>query len=89
VVAEVAALGSSAARLGSVLRWCGERDVRLIAQDLELDTATQASRVAVRALMAERGPVGGRPRVADRSELVARIWSCASRDRPPRRSPSS
>lgn len=94
VVAELAALGSSAARLGSVLRWCGERDVRLIAQDLELDTATHASRVAVRALIAagalenaklgestrrgmaaarERGPVGGRPRVADRPELVARI----------------
>ncbi len=94
VVAELAALGGSAARLAGVLGWCEDNGVRLIAQDLELDTATQASRVAVRALIAagalehaklgestrrglaearRRGPVGGRPRVADRPELVARI----------------
>jgi DNA invertase Pin-like site-specific DNA recombinase len=50
VVDGLARVSRSVAELGRLVRWLEERDVRLIAIDLEIDTATPAGRTAARAL---------------------------------------
>ena len=61
IVAELRRLGGSAAELGHVLRWLRDQGLRLVAVDVELDTATPDGRIAADALIfvgerAERGP---------------------------------
>jgi DNA invertase Pin-like site-specific DNA recombinase len=61
IVAELRRLGRSAAELGRVLRWLRDRGLRLVAVDVELDTAAPDGRIAADALIsvgerAERGP---------------------------------
>jgi DNA invertase Pin-like site-specific DNA recombinase len=61
VVTELRRLGGAAAELGRVLRWLRDRGVRLVALDVELDTATPDGRIAADALIsvgerAEQGP---------------------------------
>jgi DNA invertase Pin-like site-specific DNA recombinase len=51
VVAHLVALGGSAANVGQVVRWCDDRGIRLIAEDLGLDTATRSGRLATRAVI--------------------------------------
>jgi hypothetical protein len=80
VVAHLVALGGSATNVGQVVRWCDDHGIRLIAEDLGLDTATRSGRLATRALISagqlEHGKLSettGRPSVADRPELLERI----------------
>jgi DNA invertase Pin-like site-specific DNA recombinase len=61
IVAELRRLGRSAVELGRVLRWLRDRGLRLVAVDVELDTAAPDGRIAADALIsvgerAERGP---------------------------------
>jgi peptidoglycan hydrolase-like protein with peptidoglycan-binding domain/DNA invertase Pin-like site-specific DNA recombinase len=61
IVAELRRLGESAAELGHVLRWLRDQGLRLVAVDVELDTAAPDGRIAADALIsvgerAERGP---------------------------------
>jgi DNA invertase Pin-like site-specific DNA recombinase len=52
VVARLALLGGTAASLAAVLRWCQENGIRVIADDLELDSGSEGGRLAARALIA-------------------------------------
>jgi DNA invertase Pin-like site-specific DNA recombinase len=52
VVAELERLSRSAADLGRILEWVDERDARLVAINLRLDTGSAQGRLATRALMA-------------------------------------
>ena len=62
IVAELRRLGGSAAELGRVLRWLRDRGLRLVAVDVELDTAAAEGRIAADALISvgERAE-GGAP----------------------------
>ena len=80
VVAHLVALGGSAANVGQVVRWCDDRGIRLIAEDLGLDTATRSGRLATRAVISagqlehvKPSESTGRPSVADRPELLERM----------------
>jgi peptidoglycan hydrolase-like protein with peptidoglycan-binding domain/DNA invertase Pin-like site-specific DNA recombinase len=62
IVSELRRLGDSAAELGSVLGWLRERGLRLVAVDVQLDTAAADGRIAADALISvgersERGQV--------------------------------
>jgi peptidoglycan hydrolase-like protein with peptidoglycan-binding domain len=61
IIAELRRLGRSAAELGRVLRWLRDRGIRLVAVDVDLDTAAPDGRIAADALISvgergERGP---------------------------------
>jgi peptidoglycan hydrolase-like protein with peptidoglycan-binding domain len=65
VVSELRRLGESATQLGGVLRWLRDRGLRLVAVDVELDTAGAEGRIAADALIcvgerAERGQLRSR-----------------------------
>jgi DNA invertase Pin-like site-specific DNA recombinase len=60
VVCDLGRLSHSVAELGELLRWLEDHDARLVALDLDLDTATEAGRTAVRAL-ASVGEWEGKP----------------------------
>ena len=51
LVAELRRLGGSAAELGRVLRWLRDRGLRLVAIDVQLDTAAADGRIAADALI--------------------------------------
>jgi peptidoglycan hydrolase-like protein with peptidoglycan-binding domain/DNA invertase Pin-like site-specific DNA recombinase len=51
IVAELRRLGGSAAELGRVLRWLRDRSLRLVAVDVQLDTAGADGRIAADALI--------------------------------------
>jgi peptidoglycan hydrolase-like protein with peptidoglycan-binding domain len=51
IVADLRRLSSSAAELGRILRWLRDRDVRLVAVDVDLDTASPDGRIAADALI--------------------------------------
>ena len=51
IVSELRRLGGSAAELGAVLMWLRERGLRLVAVDVQLDTADAAGRIAADALI--------------------------------------
>ena len=74
IVSELRRLGGSAAELGAVLRWLRERGLRLVAVDVQLDTAAADGRIAADAVIS----VGER---ADRDGLTTR----GERDRGDRR----
>jgi peptidoglycan hydrolase-like protein with peptidoglycan-binding domain/DNA invertase Pin-like site-specific DNA recombinase len=64
IVAELRRLGGSSAELGRVLRWLRDQGLRLVAVDVELDTAALDGRITVDALIsvgerAERDPRKG------------------------------
>jgi DNA invertase Pin-like site-specific DNA recombinase len=50
IVAELGRLSRSAAELGRIIDWLGEREIRLLALDVELDTATPVGQLAAEAL---------------------------------------
>ena len=79
IVAELRRLGDSAAELGRVLRWLDDRDLRLVAVDVGLDTAAPDGRIAADALISvgERNEVGGRA-VRDLPELREHIVAMRS-----------
>jgi peptidoglycan hydrolase-like protein with peptidoglycan-binding domain len=79
IVAELRRLGDSAAELGHVLRWLRDRDLRLVAVDVDLDTAAPDGHIAADALIsvAERDCVGGRA-VRDLPELREHIVAMRS-----------
>jgi DNA invertase Pin-like site-specific DNA recombinase len=62
VVAQLGRLSRSAAELARLLVWLKQRGIRLVAIDVELDTATPAGRLAQRALIS----VGALERLAPR-----------------------
>jgi peptidoglycan hydrolase-like protein with peptidoglycan-binding domain len=51
MVADLRRLGDSTAELGRVLRWLRDRDVRLVAVDVDLDTSAPDGRIAADALI--------------------------------------
>ena len=51
MVADLRRLGNSATELGRVLRWLRDRDLRLVAVDVDLDTAAPDGRIAADALI--------------------------------------
>jgi peptidoglycan hydrolase-like protein with peptidoglycan-binding domain/DNA invertase Pin-like site-specific DNA recombinase len=51
IVSELRRLGGSAAELGGVLRWLRDRGLRLVAVDVQLDTAAADGRIAADALI--------------------------------------
>jgi DNA invertase Pin-like site-specific DNA recombinase len=51
MVADLRRLSSSAAELGGLLRWLRDRDLRLVAVDVDLDTASPDGRIAADALI--------------------------------------
>jgi peptidoglycan hydrolase-like protein with peptidoglycan-binding domain len=61
MVAELRRLGDSAPALAHALRWLRDRRLRLVAVDVDLDTATPEGRIAAHALISvgERDRVGG------------------------------
>jgi peptidoglycan hydrolase-like protein with peptidoglycan-binding domain/DNA invertase Pin-like site-specific DNA recombinase len=65
VVAQLGRLSSSAAELSRVLGWLKEQGIRLVAVDVQMDTATGAGRLAADALISvgawERQRTGGSP----------------------------
>jgi DNA invertase Pin-like site-specific DNA recombinase len=60
IVSELRRLGESATELGGVLSWLRDRGLRLVAVDVELDTAADDGRIAADALICvgERGEGG-------------------------------
>jgi hypothetical protein len=50
IVAELGRLSRSAAELGRIIDWLGEHEIRLLALDVELDTATPVGKLAAEAL---------------------------------------
>lgn len=82
IVAELRRLSSSGAELARILRWAGEHGVRLVAVDVELDTATPAGRVAADALISvgelHQGAPPGRPAVHDVPALKRHIVAMRS-----------
>jgi peptidoglycan hydrolase-like protein with peptidoglycan-binding domain len=79
IVAELRRLGNSAVELGHVLRWLRDRDLRLVAVDVDLDTAAPDGRIAADALISvgERERVGGHA-VRDLPELREHIVAMRS-----------
>ena len=89
VVSDLQRLSRSPHDLGVLMAWFRDADARLVALDLDLDTATPAGRQVASTLMAlgsaEQGgartapnggadaPANGRPAVKDRPELMERI----------------
>ena len=89
VVSDLQRLTRSPHELGVLMAWFRDADARLVALDLDLDTATPAGRQVAGTLMAlgsaEQGgartapnggaeaPANGRPAVKDRPELMERI----------------
>ena len=89
VVSDLQRLSRSPHDLGVLMAWFRDANARLVALDLDLDTATPEGRQVARTLMAlgnaERGgartapnggadaPAHGRPAVKDRPELMQRI----------------
>jgi peptidoglycan hydrolase-like protein with peptidoglycan-binding domain/DNA invertase Pin-like site-specific DNA recombinase len=65
IVSELRRLGGSSAELGRVLTWLRDRGLRLVAVDVELDTAAADGRIAADALIS----VGER---AERGQLTSR-----------------
>jgi DNA invertase Pin-like site-specific DNA recombinase/peptidoglycan hydrolase-like protein with peptidoglycan-binding domain len=51
VVSELERLSRNAADLGRIVEWCDERDARLVAIDLRLDTGSAAGRLTARTLI--------------------------------------
>lgn len=51
IVSELERLSRNAADLGRIVEWCDERDARLVAIDLRLDTGSPAGRLTARALI--------------------------------------
>jgi DNA invertase Pin-like site-specific DNA recombinase/peptidoglycan hydrolase-like protein with peptidoglycan-binding domain len=51
IVSELERLSRNAADLGRIVEWCDERDARLVAIDLRLDTESAAGRLTARTLM--------------------------------------
>jgi DNA invertase Pin-like site-specific DNA recombinase/peptidoglycan hydrolase-like protein with peptidoglycan-binding domain len=51
VVSELERLSRNAADLGRIFEWCDERDARLVAIDLRLDTGSAAGRLTARTLI--------------------------------------
>jgi peptidoglycan hydrolase-like protein with peptidoglycan-binding domain/DNA invertase Pin-like site-specific DNA recombinase len=84
VVTELRRLGGSAAELGRVLRWLRDRSLRLVALDVELDTASADGRIAADALISvgERAEQDPRKRRADGEAGDARPGRPAVRDLP-------
>ena len=84
IVSELRRLGVSAAELGAVLSWLRERGLRLVAVDVQLDTAAVDGRIAADALIsvgerAERGQVRSR---SERDSSDRRPGRRAVRDLP-------
>jgi DNA invertase Pin-like site-specific DNA recombinase len=71
VVAGLDRLSRSAADLGTLVGWLEKKGSRLIAVDLDLDTATQEGRLAARALAAVGGSTRGETSELTPSELTA------------------
>ena len=84
MVAELRRLGSTAPELGRILGWLRERELRLVALDVDLDTALPEGRIAADALISV-GELGGSRRTlqgqpaADRGDRPGRL---AVRDLP-------
>jgi peptidoglycan hydrolase-like protein with peptidoglycan-binding domain/DNA invertase Pin-like site-specific DNA recombinase len=66
IVAELQRLGGSAAELGRVMRWLRDRGQRLVAVDVELDTAAAEGRIAADALISVGERAEGRAPVSRR-----------------------
>jgi peptidoglycan hydrolase-like protein with peptidoglycan-binding domain len=80
MVADLRRLGDSAAELGRVLRWLRDRGLRLVAVDVELDTAAPDGLIAADALITVgelEHPVG-RPAVRDLPALKKHIVAMRS-----------
>jgi DNA invertase Pin-like site-specific DNA recombinase len=84
IVTELRRLGASAAELGRVLRCLRDRGLRLVAVDVELDTAAPDGRIAADALISvgDRAESGGLPRRANRDGGDRRPGREAVRDLP-------
>jgi peptidoglycan hydrolase-like protein with peptidoglycan-binding domain/DNA invertase Pin-like site-specific DNA recombinase len=84
IVAELRRLGGSAAELGRVLRWLRDRGLRLVAVDVELDTAAAEGRIAADALISvgERAEEGALMSRRDAESGEARPGRPAVRDLP-------
>jgi DNA invertase Pin-like site-specific DNA recombinase len=84
MVAELRRLGESAAELGRVLRWLRERGLRLIAVDVQLDTAAAEGRIAADALISvgARAEQGARTRRTEGEVRDPRPGRPAVRDLP-------
>jgi peptidoglycan hydrolase-like protein with peptidoglycan-binding domain len=82
IVAELRRLSGSGAELARILRWLREHEVRLIAVDVELDTAAHDGRIAADALISvgemDRGGPPGRPAVHDVPALKEHIVAMRS-----------
>jgi DNA invertase Pin-like site-specific DNA recombinase len=72
IVAELGRLSRSAAELGRIVEWFRRLEIRLLALDVELDTATPGGQLAAEALIS----VGGR----ERERLAARADQGPARD---------
>ena len=82
IVAELRRLSGSGAELARILRWLREQEVRLVAVDVELDTAANDGRIAADALISvaemDRGGPPGRPAVHDVPALKEHIVAMRS-----------
>jgi peptidoglycan hydrolase-like protein with peptidoglycan-binding domain len=82
IVAELRRLSASGAELARILRWLREQEVRLVAVDVELDTAAYDGRIAADALISvaemDRGGPPGRPAVHDVPALKEHIVAMRS-----------